>query len=723
MSIHQTIDQIIHFQHESPHDFLGAHQEDQNWLIRVYEPDAKQVTALIDGKSLVMPHIRDGIYILKLDQQPQAHYQLKVSYSSSEITKHDPYNFLPSMGELDLYLLQQGNHQELYKALGSELIECDGISGVRFSVWAPEAKTVAVIGNFNSWNNTRNPLRKLMGSPGIWEIFIPNMNDGEYYKFAIRSQSDEIIEKQDPIGNASELRPGTASIVCDTKDIQWSDQAWLKDRADHDILNKPLSIYEIHLGSWNHPDLKKEGEFANYRDLAHCLADYICDLAYTHVELMPITEFPYDPSWGYQATGYFAPTSRFGTPQDFAYFVDHLHSRGIGVIIDWVPAHFPTDKHALGKFDGSSLYEHDNPDEGYHPDWNTYIFNFGRTEVANFLISSALYWLQEFHIDGLRVDAVASMLYRDYSREEGQWRPNHDGGRENYEAIEFMKKLNQISHEKCPGSMIIAEESTAFPKVSKPLYDGGLGFTMKWNMGWMHDTLKYFSVDPVHRKYHHNQLTFSLVYAFHENFVLPLSHDEVVHGKGSLINKMPGDTWQKFANLRALYAYMYAHPGKKLMFMGGEIAQWHEWGENKSLDWPALQNESHLGIQNLTRSLNTIYRDNPCLWEIDFSHEGFEWLDTQDWEQSVLSFMRVSQSNKKIVCVMNLTPVTRYDYSIGVPESGDWEVILNSDDTEFGGSNACTTRIYHSFNEALHGQDQHIKVALPPLSVIYLKQK
>ena len=366
MSIHQTIDQIIHFQHESPHDFLGAHQVDGQWLIRAYEPDAKQVTILIDDQTLIMPHIRDGIYILKLDQQPQTHYQLKVSYTNTEITKHDPYNFLPSMGELDLYLLQQGNHQELYKALGSECIEVDGIPGVRFSVWAPEAKAVAVIGNFNSWNNTRNPLRKLMGSPGIWEIFIPNMNNGEYYKFAIRSQSDEIVEKQDPIGNSSELRPGTASIVCNTEDIQWSDQTWLKNRADHDILNKPLSIYEIHLGSWNHPDLKKEGEFANYRDLAHCLADYISDLAYTHVELMPITEFPYDPSWGYQATGYFAPTSRFGTPQDFAYFVDHLHSRGIGVIIDWVPAHFPTDKHALGKFDGSSLYEHDNPDEGYH---------------------------------------------------------------------------------------------------------------------------------------------------------------------------------------------------------------------------------------------------------------------------------------------------------------------------------------------------------------------
>ena len=713
---------ICELHHESPHSYLGLHNLDDKWIIRNYEPFAEKLSISISGKTHKATRHDDGFFTTTLKSAPKSPYKVNVHYSDdNQTSKYDPYAFLPTLGDLDIHLMHEGNHLELYKVLGSQVTTSNSIPGISFKVWAPDARGVSLIGNFNGWNRAINPMRKLIGSNGIWEIFMPEMAQGEYYKFAIKTQSNEILEKQDPLGKFCELRPGTASVVWDNNQITWSDDQWLTQREKTDPMNAPLSIYEIHIGSWNHPDLKKEGEFANYRDIAHALGKYITEMGYTHIELLPITEFPYDPSWGYQATGYFAPSSRFGTPADFAYFVNHLHNLNIGVLVDWVPAHFPTDRHALGQFDGSSLYEHDNPDEGYHPDWNTFIFNFGRNEVANFLISSALYWLKEFHIDGLRVDAVASMLYRDYSRNEGEWRPNKDGGRENYEAIEFLKQLNTLAHEHCPGSMVIAEESTAFPKVSRPIYDGGLGFTMKWNMGWMHDTLTYFSTEPIHRKYHQNQLTFSLVYAFNENFVLPLSHDEVVHGKGSLIQKMPGDNWQKFANLRCLYAYMYAHPGKKIFFMGSEIAQWHEWSESKSLDWATLNNNNHLGIQKFSKKLNEIYKHENCLWEIDFSHDGFEWIDAQDSEQSVLSFMRKNSNNEQILCVMNLTPVPRDNYTIGVPSAGTYKVLLNSENTEFGGSNYSPVDAYPSSPKAAHNKSNSINVNLPPLSVLYLK--
>ena len=713
---------ICELHHESPHSYLGLHNLDDKWIIRNYEPFAEKLSISVSGKTHKATRHDDGFFTTTLKSAPKKPYKVNVHYSEdNQASKYDPYAFLPTLGDLDIHLMHEGKHLELYKVLGSQVTTSNSIPGISFKVWAPDAKGVSLIGNFNGWNRAINPMRKLIGSNGIWEIFMPEMAQGEYYKFAIKAQSNEILEKQDPLGKLCELRPGTASVVWDNSQISWSDDQWLAQREKTDPMNAPLSIYEIHIGSWNHPELKKDGEFANYRDIAHTLGKYITEMGYTHIELLPITEFPYDPSWGYQATGYFAPSSRFGTPADFAYFVNHLHELNIGVLVDWVPAHFPTDRHALGQFDGSSLYEHDNPDEGYHPDWNTFIFNFGRNEVTNFLISSALYWLKEFHIDGLRVDAVASMLYRDYSRNEGEWRPNKDGGRENYEAIEFLKQLNTLAHEHCPGSMVIAEESTAFPKVSRPIYDGGLGFTMKWNMGWMHDTLTYFSTEPIHRKYHQNQLTFSLVYAFNENFVLPLSHDEVVHGKGSLIQKMPGDTWQKFANLRCLYAYMYAHPGKKIFFMGCEIAQWHEWSESKDLDWATLNNDNHLGIQKFSKKLNEIYKHENCLWEIDFSHDGFEWIDAQDSEQSVLSFMRKNSNNEQVLCIMNLTPVPRDNYTIGVPSAGTYKVLLNSDDTEFGGSNYSPVEIYQSSSQAAHNKSSSITINLPPLSVLYLK--
>ncbi|MDD7983612.1 1,4-alpha-glucan branching protein GlgB [Lentisphaera marina] len=713
---------ICELHHESPHSYLGLHQHGSKWIVRNYEPYAEKLSITSSGKTYDSTKHENGFFTTTLTKKPNSPYQINTQYPNSDkLTKYDAYSFLPTLGDLDVHLMHEGNHLELYKVLGSQATTSNNIPGISFKVWAPDARGVSLIGNFNGWNRAINPMRKLIGSNGIWEIFMPEMSLGEYYKFAIKTQSGEIIEKQDPLGKLSELRPGTASVVWDNSAITWSDDQWLKQRENTDPLNSPLSIYEVHLGSWNHPDLKREGEFANYRDIAHTLGQYIKEMGYTHIELLPITEFPYDPSWGYQATGYFAPSSRFGTPADFAYFVNHLHELNIGVLIDWVPAHFPTDRHALGQFDGSSLYEHDNPDEGYHPDWNTFIFNFGRTEVSNFLISSALYWLKEFHIDGLRVDAVASMLYRDYSRKEGEWRTNKDGGRENYEAIEFLKRLNTLAHEHCPGTMVIAEESTAFPKVSRPTYDGGLGFTMKWNMGWMHDTLAYFSTEPIHRKYHQNQLTFSLVYAFNENFVLPLSHDEVVHGKGSLIQKMPGDTWQKFANLRCLYAYMYAHPGKKIFFMGSEIAQWHEWSESKSLDWATLNNGDHLGIQKISKKLNHIYQNESCFWENDFSHEGFEWIDAQDSEQSVLSFIRKNSKNEQILCIMNLTPVPRDHYTIGVPHPGSYKVLLNTDDCDYGGSDYLSQSLYSSSPNSAHNKDNSISINLPPLSVLYLK--
>jgi 1,4-alpha-glucan branching enzyme len=712
---------------EDPHHILGLHSDERGPLLRVFDPHATAVAAEFghgpEELSKVHP---DGLFILSrpVEKAKEIAYELISSYGETSVRRADPYSFAPTLSSFDLHLINTADHRRLYDVLGARLHEVKGVKGVRCVLWAPNAARVSVIGNFNSWDGRRHMMRKLMGSLGLWEIFIPGLGAGEYYKFEIRTAAGQVIHKQDPLALACELRPGTSGIISDLSKIRWNDDEWMTARASAEPLKSPVSIYEVHLGSWGGPGVSsRQGEFPNYRELGRALARYCRDQGFTHVELLPITEHPFDLSWGYQTTGYFAPTSRFGTPEDFAWFVDHLHQNGIGVILDWVPAHFPTDEFALGKFDGSSLYEHDNPEEGYHPDWNTYIFNYGRAEVANFLLASALFWLKEYHIDGLRVDAVASMLYRDYSRENGAWRPNIHGGRENYEAIAFMRRLNEVCHGEAPGCMVIAEESTAFAKVSRPVYDGGLGYTLKWNMGWMHDTLKYFGIDPVFRKYHQNQVTFSLVYAFHENFCLPLSHDEVVHGKGSLIGRMPGDTWQKFANLRCLYAYMFAHPGKKLLFMGAEIAQWHEWNSHASLDWATLRNEMHAGIHKLTAALNALYKAEPALYTQDFGPEGFAWIDCADWEKSIISFQRIAADGTPLVCICNLTPEPRRNYRLGLPAAGSWKVLLDTDEARFGGSGHCAQqKSVQAVATPEHGLPASGVMDLPPLSVLWLKR-
>ncbi|MCM8533977.1 MAG: 1,4-alpha-glucan branching protein GlgB [Lentisphaeraceae bacterium] len=721
------INQILYSNTSCPHSILGKHPIDNEYIYRVFDPVASKVEICI-GKKKPQEMIKineNGFYLFKAKAAKNSTYKINRHYDSSVISEYDPYCFLPTAGELDLHLYANGKHQELYNFLGANIITAEEVTGTRFIVWAPNAAKVSLIGNFNSWDGRRNLMRSL-GSTGLWEIFMPGLNAGEYYKYEIKDQNGHIFTKQDPIAKAFEKRPGTASAVAPKLSHKWTDKKWISKREKTDTLKQPLSIYEVHLNSWNGPYLpEREGqEFYNYRDLAHALAKYVTELGFTHIELLPVTEHPLDQSWGYQTTGYFAPTSRFGSPDDFAYFVDHLHQNNIGVLIDWAPAHFPKDAFALGRFDGTALYEHLDPRLGEHQDWGTFIFNYGRLEVKNFLIASALYWLKEFHIDGLRVDAVSSMLYLDYSREHDQWVPNEFGGNENLAAIDFIKELNTLSHDKYPGSMIIAEESTAYGKVSKPIFDGGLGYTMKWNMGWMHDFLDYFGNECVHRKYHQNQITFSLTYAFNENFILPLSHDEVVHGKGSLITRMPGDIWQKFANLRCLFGIMFSHPGKKLLFMGGEIAQWREWDSDSSLDWPTLSDPNHKGVQTLISKLNKVYKENPCLWENDHEYSSFEWVDFQDAEQSIVSFVRYnSDKSDSLLCVCNLTPVIRENYKIGVPEKGNWEIIMNSDSHEFNGSDYLKDSSFGTFDEHNHGREQSISISLPPLAVIYLKNR
>ena len=717
--------QILYAYTSCPHSILGKHSHNGEFVYKVFDPVASKIEISISGKIQEMSKVNDNGFFLFISKKDDAQYKLSKYYGDHSVSLYDPYSFLPTAGELDLHLFSSGNHQELYNFLGSRKIESQGIQGIRFTVWAPNASRVSVLGNFNTWDGRRHIMRTL-GSTGIWELFIPELPIGEYYKFEIRDQNGHIFTKQDPYSKSYEKRPGTASKVTEDLKYSWQDSEWMSTRSQSEPLKEALSIYEVHLSSWGGPGLPEKGgsEFYNYRDLAHSLADYVDNLGFTHIELLPITEHPLDQSWGYQTTGYFAPTSRFGSPEDFAYFVDHLHQKGIGVIIDWAPAHFPKDSFALGRFDGTALYEHLDPRMGEHQDWGTFIFNYARHEVKNFLIASALYWLKEFHIDGLRVDAVSSMLYLDYSREHDQWIPNEYGGNENFAAISFIKELNTLTHEKHPGSMIIAEESTAYGKVSKPIFDGGLGYTMKWNMGWMHDFLDYFSNECIHRKYHQNQITFSLTYAFNENFILPLSHDEVVHGKGSLITKMPGDIWQKFANLRSLYGIMFSHPGRKLLFMGAEIAQWREWDCDNPLDWPTLSNSNHQGIQNLIRNLNRIYKENPCLWENDHDYNSFDWIDFSDTDQSIVSFVRYdSKKEDSLLCICNLTPVVRENYKIGVPEGGIWEIILNTDSSEFNGSDFLKEKSFKTFSGETHGREQGLELNLPPLSVMYFKKR
>ena len=625
------------------------------------------------------------------------------------------------LSDFDHYLMGKGSHERSYEKMGSHLVEIDGKRGVHFAVWAPNARQVYLMGDFNSWNGESHPLSS--SSSGIWTLFVPQLGENTVYKYRVVSQSGESFEKADPYGFAMELRPKTASVVTDIDRYQWSDGDWMNRRVEQQNLGRPISIYEVHLSSWRKvPDDKWGSRYLTYRELAEELIPYAVEMGFTHIELLPIAEHPFDASWGYQVLGFYAPTSRFGTPEDLMYFIDQCHQHQLGVILDWVPAHFPKDGAGLNFFDGTHLYAHTDPRQGEHQDWGTMIFNYGRHEVRAFLISNALFWLDKYHFDGLRVDAVASMLYLDYSRQEGQWLPNQYGGRENLDAISFLQKMNEVVHGVFPGVLTMAEESTAWPMVSRPTYTGGLGFSLKWNMGWMHDTLGYMSKDPIHRKYHQNDMTFGLLYAFTENFILPLSHDEVVHGKGTLLTRMAGDEWQKFANLRAYYGFMWAHPGKKLLFMGGEFGQWQEWNFNESLEWAALEAPNHQGVQRSVQDLNRLYQNESALYENDFAESGFEWIDASDTDNNVLSFIRKAESsNEFLIIVSNFTPVPWDAYRIGVPKHGFYKEIFNSDSEHYWGSNVGNQGGQATESIPMHGHQQSLSLILPPLATIMLK--
>ena len=723
-----AIDAIVHAYHGAPFAVLGPHAVSVNdapaLAVRAFRPlDVAVWVVEPDGTRTAMTRLDDaGFYeaILPGRAADLAYQLVVVGSAGDEHILADPYRFPPLLTDYDLHLLGEGNFIYIYEKLGAQLREIDGVAGVNFAVWAPNAERVSVVGEFNGWDNRAHPMQ-MRGSVGVWELFIPHLVEGTHYKYAVKSRFlGYEIDKSDPYGFYAEVRPSTDSRVWDLHKYAWGDDAWVTARPERQALDQPVNIYEVHLGSWRR--VPEDNGFLAYRDLAHQLVEYAQAMHYTHIELMPITEHPFDGSWGYQATGYFAPTSRFGTPDDFKYMVDYCHQHGIGVILDWVPAHFPRDAHGLAFFDGTHLYEHSDPRLGEHLDWGTMIFNFGRNEVRNFLLSSAVFWLKEYHLDGLRVDAVASMLYLDYSRESGEWLPNRYGGRENLEAIDFLRRFNEVTHAETPGILTIAEESTAWPMVTRPTYMGGLGFDLKWNMGWMHDTLSYMQKDTVHRRYHQNQVTFSLIYAFHENFVLPFSHDEVVHLKRSMLDKMPGDVWQKYANLRALYAYMTAHPGKKLLFMGSEFGQSREWNEERILDWHLLQWPDHHQLQQYVAALNRLYRTEAALHAIDASWEGFEWIDISDADKSIISFVRRSHNPAdSIVVVCNFTPVPRLRYRVGLPMSGVYHELLNSDDGEYGGSGVGNGGQVAA--EALPWQRCNFSAPLnlPPLGVLYLK--
>jgi 1,4-alpha-glucan branching enzyme len=716
-----AVDELVEGRLADPHSLLGAHAQNGSVVVRAFRPEAESVRVRVEGAEpveLERAHPA-GLFEGKLDgAEVPLRYRLEVSYSEgATLVVDDPYAFPPTLGELDLHLASEGRHERIYERLGAHVREIEGVVGTSFAVWAPSARSVSVVGDFNLWDGRLHPMRSL-GSSGIWELFVPGLADGDHYKYEIRTEAGETRLKTDPLAFATEVPPKNASIVY-RPTYEWGDGDWLAKRRETEALAEPVSIYEVHLASWRRH--VQDNTPLGYTELADELADYATDMGFTHVELLPVMEHPFSGSWGYQVTGYFAPTSRFGEPDDFRAFVDRLHRRGVGVILDWVPAHFPRDDWALARFDGTALYEHEDPRRGFHPDWGTLVFNYGRNEVRNFLLANALFWLREYHADGIRVDAVASMLYLDYSREEGQWVPNQFGGNEDLDAVSFLKELNELVHEREPGTLSAAEESTAWPGVSRPTYLGGLGFGFKWNMGWMHDTLDYFQRDPVHRAYHHHQLTFALVYAFSENFVLPLSHDEVVHGKGSLLAKMPGDRWQKFANLRSLYGYMWAHPGKKLLFMGGELGQEAEWSEERSLDWHLLEQADHGGVQALVRDLNRVYRSRPALWEVDFEANGFQWLEPNDAANNVLAFARWSSDRSDVVvCVCNLSPVPRDAYRLGMPRTGRWVEALNTDSTYYGGSDVGNLGGVVAEERGWHDQPYSAEVTLPPLGVVWL---
>ncbi len=708
---------IIEARHHDPFEVLGRHVEDSQALVRVFLPQAEKVRVEDCGLDLErIPYTDFFEGKAPTDQVPEQYHLVWTDAAGQEHQMQDPYSYPSLLGDLDLHLFGEGRHWHAYRLLGAHPVNIEGTPGVRFAVWAPAAVRVSVVGEFNDWDGRTHPMRS-RGGTGVWELFIPGLAAGALYKFEIRTQQGHVLAKADPYAFLFQVRPDTACVITEESDYPWGDSPWLKQRAKLDWQHAPMSVYEVHLGSWRkHPD----GRFYNYREMADSLTVYLMETGFTHVELLPITEHPLDASWGYQTTGYFAPSSRFGSPDDFRYFVDRLHRAGIGVILDWVPAHFPRDQFALARYDGTSLYEHADPRQGEHRDWGTLIFNYGRNEVKNFLLASALFWLEEYHMDGLRVDAVASMLYLDYSKEAGDWVPNKYGGRENLEAVDFLRELNSVTHERHPGSLMIAEESTAWPAVSRPTYLGGLGFSMKWNMGWMHDTLSYLEKDPVYRHFHHDMLTFGLLYLYSENFVLPFSHDEVVHGKKSMLEKMPGDGWQKFANLRLLYTYMFTYPGKKLLFMGCEFAQGREWSETKELDWHLLEREQHQGIKDLIRDLNRLYRDLSALHDQDFDESGFEWIDCHDSSQSVLSFVRKDRTGNLVAAVFNFTPVPRDDYRIGVPRPGYYREALNSDADYYGGSNVGNKGGIESEPEPWMNRDHSIHINLPPLGGLIL---
>lgn len=726
-----TVDQndlyrILNSDHNDPFNVLGMHKIDNGIVVRAFLPRANTVYVVdfYDGdKKYPMSKIhQDGFFEVVIENRDDFfEYQLDITdhFNNHWIT-HDPYSFFMVLTDYDLYLFNKGDNRRIYEKLGAHPMTINNVQGTYFAVWAPCAKRVSVIGDFNQWDGRQNPMRSI-GSSGVWEIFIPGVVPGTVYKFEIRTQNGDILKKADPYAFHSELRPNNASIVYNIDNYQWHDEQWMEERRNTDPLEKPIAIYEVHLGSWMRVSRDENG-FLSYRDGAEKLVKYAKEMGYTHIEFLPLSEHPYDGSWGYQVTGYFSVTSRYGKPEDFMYLVDTCHQNNIGIILDWVPAHFPRDEHGLRRFDGSALYEHEDPRLGEHPDWGTMIFNYGRHEVKNFLISNAIFWFEKYHIDGLRVDAVASMLYLDYGKKEGQCIRNQYGGRENIEAIEFLRHLNSVVYQEYPGILMIAEESTAWPLVTKPPYIGGLGFGMKWNMGWMNDFLRYMSMDSVYRKYHHNLITFSFMYAFSENFILPLSHDEVVHGKCSMLNKMPGDYWQKFAGLRVAYGYQYAHPGKKLLFMGGEYGQFIEWKYDDSLDWHLLDYDMHKKIQVYVKDLNKLYRSEKALYEVDYSFDGFEWINCDDADHSIISFIRKGKDwHDMLLFVCNFTPIVHDHYRIGVPFNLYYKEIFNSDAELYGGSNVGNCGGLYAEEVPCNGRPYSMALRIPPLGMLVFK--
>ena len=718
------VDALVQGIHNNPHHILGMHECIDDLYINAYLPGAKVVNAIeVSTKkkyTLVSERVPGFFSVVIKDKKP-FEYKLNVRFDNGdEVTYFDPYVFEPVIDPIDISLFNEGKHYSIYEKMGAHPMTVDGVEGVLFAVWAPNADRVSVVGNFNNWDGRRHPMRKLDYS-GIYELFIPGKLVGEIYKYEIKAKSGQVFMKSDPYAFSSEVRPANASRIVDIS-YKWKDTAWMEKRETKDTDAQPMAIYEMHLGSWKRPTDGRE--FFNYRDIASLLADYLLMMNYNYVELMPIMEHPYDPSWGYQVTGYYAPTSRYGSPADFMYFVDYLHSKGIGVILDWVPAHFPKDEHGLGRFDGTALYEHEDPKRGEHPHWWTYIYNYGRNEVRNFLVANALYWAEKYHIDGIRIDAVASMLYLDYGRGDGEWLPNIYGGNENLEAIDFIKELNSKMHELHKGVIMIAEESTAWPMMTHPVEAGGLGFDYKWNMGWMNDFLNYMKLDPLYRKYHHNDLTFSMVYAYSEKFILVLSHDEVVHEKGSMIAKMPGGYEDKFSNLRVAYGYMMTHPGKKLLFMGQEIAQFTEFNENAEVDWSLFEFDAHVFMQGYVKELNELYKTEPALYELDSSPEGFTWINCNSANTSLLSYVRKGKKESDtLLIICNFTPMEHKAYKLATPSGGRWQEIFSSDNNRYGGEGRNNKTVKQAKKAECDGQEHYISVTVPPLSISVFKKK